>query len=655
MVFASGRASRTGGLLLASLLLGAASCTAPEPAAAPPAPPVRAQDAPRPTPPVLVDVPEVPPAPPTPAPVAVAPAAPTLLDTLGAAYPPDLARPADTTGGAAWTERTLARLTPEQRVYQMVMAGIPAGSSWAQVRPSMLALARAGVGGFLVPRLWAPDEVFRAATELQAVAPVPLLMAADYERGVGRGSNPLTEFPAAMAFGAAGDPSLAGVAGRVTAIESRAVGINFVFAPVVDVNTEPRNPIINTRAYGERAEDVARMAEAYVREAERFGALTTLKHFPGHGDTREDTHAELAVVSTSRTALEAVHLAPYRALFASAAPPAAVMVAHVAAPALEAAYAGPTSGTPYDVTARLTGARSATLSPALVTGLLRRQLGYDGLVVTDDVQMGALRGMSEAERAVRPVEAGADIVLTPRDAHAAARALSAALASGRITSAQVAASARRVLRAKARAGLHREAAPREAAFRRVMAGGLGQPFARQIAARSATLVKAAPGALPVRGRVLLVQLANTRATGALGAGVSGLARALAPAAERRFDGPVTLGQARALAREAEGYDAVVIAAHFRIVQSRGDVGLVAGHATLVHELVAGRTPVVMAGFGNPYALAAFGEADALLLHYDSTLPSVESAVRVLRGLAPAPGRLPVTLDGFPYGTGVGAF
>ena len=635
-------------MLLAALLpLVSASCSsggsssgwgqsAPPkpPAALPPATP-SPRAVPQPAPPVVAAAPVVEPAPP--------PVRRTLLDTLFAAYPAWTQAPVDTFGAARWTDDIYRNLTDRQRAMQLVMASIPAGSSWARVRTEMLALAREGVGGFLVPRAWDPSEVFRAATELQNAAPVPLLLAADYERGVGRPGNRFTEFPAAMAFGAAGDPTLAGVAGRLTALESRAIGVHLVFAPVVDVNTEPNNPIINNRAYSERADDVARMAGAYVAEAERLGVLTTLKHFPGHADTEDDTHARLAVARSGWDAMQNTHLLPYRRLFAAPTPPSAVMVAHVAAPSLETGSDNIGSGTGLQ--------RSATLSPAIVTDLLRRRLGFDGLVVTDDVQMGALAGLSEAERAVRPVVAGVDLVLTPRNARTAGAALLDAVETGRISRADFAAHVRRVLRAKGRAGLHRRAAPDAATFSTLDRDALGRRFAEQVAARSATLLKVAPNTLPVEGRVLLVQVSNVRAAGTLAAGMDAFSRALGATVERRFDGPTTIRQALDLRTLADGFDVVVVAAHFRLVSGRGDAGLRDGQRTLIQQVLGSNARSVVAGFGNPYALADFADADALLLHYDSTLPSAQSAGLILRGHAVAPGRLPVTLRGFPYGSG----
>src|SRR5690606_24829544 len=192
-----------------------------------------------------------------------------------------------------------------------------------------------GVGGFLVPRLLDPEEVFEETQRLQAATPVPLFFAADYERGTGRFNNALTELPSNMALGATRDTVLAAAAGRLTAIESRALGINLLFAPVVDVNNNPDNPIINIRSYGEDPALVGAMATAFVREAQRHGVLTTLKHFPGHGNTTTDSHARMGTVGSDFAELDSIELRPYRDVLTGPHPSAGVMTAHLWVPALD--------------------------------------------------------------------------------------------------------------------------------------------------------------------------------------------------------------------------------------------------------------------------------------------------------------------------------
>ena len=483
-----------------------------------------------------------------------------------------------------------------------------------------------------MPRAWPPDEVRRAVAEMQAAARVPLLVAADYERGAGRADfDRLTELPALMAFGAARDTLFAAAAGRLVAAESRAVGVNWLFGPVVDVNRDPNNPIINTRAYGERADDVAVMARAFVREAERGGLLTTLKHFPGHGDTSTDSHSRLALVDAPLATVEASDLLPYRALFASDAAPSAVMVAHVHTAALDPVR------------------RAATVSPVVMGDLLRGRLGFAGLVVTDDLEMNALDDLGRDGRIVRPLLAGADVALTLGSASRAIAAVRAAVASGEMSEADLAARTRRVLAAKAHIGLHHAAAPDDARWRAHGAGG-AHALADTVARRSATRLDTRADVLPLSGRVALVQIANVRASGSLGRALDAFRAELRPAIERRYDTVPTDAEVAALVATAGQADVVVVALYQRLVSGRGFAGLKSGQERLVEALHRAGKPVVLVTMGNPYATADFSDVDATLVFYDTTLASVRAAGAVLRG-ASAPGRLPVTSGGYTVGSG----
>ncbi len=561
----------------------------------------------------------------------------TLLDSLFLLYPDTLlARFApDTTGAGRWADSVYRALTPDQRIGQLFIVNLPPGARNAQ---TAALVETHGVGGFLVSRLMPPEDVFTTTTRLQKEARVPLFIAADYERGAGRFNNPLTEIPSNMALGATRLPELAAAAGRLTAIESRATGVNFVFAPVADVNNNPRNPIINIRSYGERGALVGEMAGAFVREAQRYGLLTTLKHFPGHGNTRDDTHSRLATVPGSRAALDSVELRPFKMVLQGPTPPVAVMTAHVWAPGLE------------------TEQLPSTFSQRVLTGLLRDTLGFDGLVVTDDVQMGALQNTyTLAQRVTEPFRAGADIILTPGNLPAAIGAVRAALADGSLPAARFEQAVRRVLRAKAQAGLHRRAAPDPALYQFVMQEPWGAPIAQRIADASATLVKNST-ALPLTGkRLLMLHLSNYRDSESIDAAMQFFDQRLAAGDSSitsfRYDRrpPASaVAELRAAARDAE---VIVVALYLRLISGRGSAGLVAGQQALVDALARSGKPVVLVTFGNPYALLDTPGASATLVLYDPTLASVQAAAAILRGEQRPAGRLPITVGGYAYGTG----
>ena len=356
-----------------------------------------------------------------------------------------------------WVKTTLARMSLDEKIGQMLVPSFESTfiASDSDAFDRLVHLVRDDhVGGFHVfggsrptpgvllnagyssVTLGDPFEAASVLNRLQAIAPIPLLNTADFEAGVGFRLAGATVFPRNMAFGAAGDEHLAFEAGRVTAVEGRAVGVHVDFAPIVDVNDNPRNPVINTRSFGEDPAAVARLGAAYVRGLQAGGMLATLKHFPGHGNTDVDSHLGLPIIREPRAELDQVELAPFRAGIAAGAD--AVMIAHIEMPALD-----PAPETP------------ATLSRPIVTGLLRGELGFDGLVYTDSMSMDAVAKMlPPGEAAVRAVEAGNDVVLHSPDDDAALAAIKAAVEKGEIPEARIAASAERILRAKARLGLY---------------------------------------------------------------------------------------------------------------------------------------------------------------------------------------------------------
>lgn len=547
------------------------------------------------------------------------------------------AAPFDSVAAFDWVEETLATLSLDQKIGQLLIVDLSAGARGVFGDPERL-VRDLHVGGFLVPRLMRPREVYQRTSRLQSIAHVPLFFAADYERGVGRFNNPLTELPSNMAIGATRDTVFAAAMGRLTAIESRAIGINLIFAPVVDVNNNPENPIINIRSFGEDADMVGRMAAAYVREAQSFGVQTTLKHFPGHGDTSVDTHARMAVVERDRASLDQIELKPYATLLERGARPAGVMSAHLWVKALD------------DVS------QPATFSGRVLTGLLREELGFEGFVVTDDIKMGALQGQySFEDRMLKPLEAGADIILTPGEPERAVSVIRAAVASGALPDSIIDASVRRVLWAKARAGLYRGYSPNPDFLEYLLAESRGAGLARAIADRAVTLLKSSES-LPLDDthRTAIVQLTNYRGSESIGAAMDALESrqaALSQPAAFRFDGDVSAAQRSRVLEAARGADVVVVSLYLRLIAGRGDAALSQSQAALVRALLDVPVPVVLITFGNPYAVSAFANADAHVVAYDQSLETVAAVHAVLTGSLPPTGRLPITVEPYSFGAG----
>ena len=337
-----------------------------------------------------------------------------------------------------------------------------------------------GVGGFILFG-GERDAIRTLAARLQAAAPHPLLIASDLERGAGQQAQGLTQLPPLRALAPLGADAVREAA-RLTAREARDVGINWVFAPVVDLDVEAANPIVQTRAFGDDPEQVGALGAAWIMACQAGGVLACAKHYPGHGRTVTDSHAGLPVVASSRLTLDA-DLVPFR--MAAEAGVAAMMTAHVAYPALDP------SGAP------------ATYSAAIVKGLLRRELGFDGLVVTDALVMeGALQGLDEAQGAVKALQADCDLLLYPKDVAAVAHALEAAAASGALDADQLEEAAIRRREAIARVAEPMTLAPRD------FAAGQSQGEAIRVAA-----VEALRGTPPAGRRRVRVDIIDDDAGG----------------------------------------------------------------------------------------------------------------------------------------------
>ena len=572
------------------------------------------------------------------------PGAPALAPGLLTPPVPEIERPEAPPPPAAALRGAPApgALSVREKAAQLVMPWI-GGEYWADDNAAMqsaLHLARdVGVGGFVLGIAASPFDIAAKVNALQRAARLPLLIAADLESGPAMRLRGGTAFPGNMALGATGRELDAYEVGRVTALEAQAVGIRWLFAPVVDVNNNPANPIINTRSFGEDPGRVAALAAAFVRGVREHGALATAKHFPGHGDTGVDSHLAVPLIGADRARLDTVELVPFRAAVRTGVD--AVMSGHLVVPALVGADGPP-----------------ATLSAAVLDTLLRRDLGFRGLVVTDALAMGAIVGRyGAAQAAVLAFEAGADVLLMPGDAAAAIDALVAAVDAGTIRMARLDSSVSRVFAAKARAGLWARRMVDLPAIAAAVGTSDDWALAQDIATRSVVLVRDSARLVPLpperRRRVVVAAFgddagpgAGTAFTAALRGGLDGLrAFRLYPAS-----GPASYDSVRTAAGDA---GAVVFVASPRPAPWRPDaVSIPPALADLADSLsVAGR-PVVFVSLGSPYVLAQVPRVPAFLVAWNATEPTERAAALALLGLAPVTGRLPVSLPPlYPIGTG----
>ncbi|MHB1192769.1 MAG: glycoside hydrolase family 3 protein [Longimicrobiales bacterium] len=546
----------------------------------------------------------------------------------------------------AWAARTLAGLTLEEKVGQLLMPWVlgdfaPEGSTSHE--RALRYLQEQHVGGIIMS-VGSPTEVAAKINDLQRHAKHPLLVAADLETGAGfrmagvvylPGPIELggaTNFPSLMAVGAAGDPQLAYEMGRVTAVEARAVGIHVPFAPVLDVNNNPANPIINVRSFGEDPVRVGVLGAAFVRGVEEHGAIATGKHFPGHGDTGKDSHLELPTIAVSRARMDSVELRPFRD--AMAAGMGGIMTAHITIPSIN-------GGT----------GDAATLSPRVLTGLLRNEMGFQGIVFTDAMDMSAISGrLGSGEAAVRALLAGADVILMPASVEQAAKGLVDAVRSGRVSEARLDASVIRLLRAKETLGLHRE---REVPLGRVHAA-VGVPahvlMADSIARRSITVLRNGRDLLPLRGtrsaRVLSVSY--RRSTDVLaGRAFNRRLRATYPRLiTAEVDRDTGSGVYDGLLRQAREAALVVVGTYVTAVSYSGSVALPGEVSGFIRRLAEAGVPHVVVSFGNPYLISDFPRVQAYVLAWSGSVASQEAAADALLGDIDVSGRTPTRIPGF---------
>jgi beta-N-acetylhexosaminidase len=538
-----------------------------------------------------------------------------------------------------WVTSTLRKMSVDEKIGQVMCVTYFGGLVSTKSKPYEELLRQVEgmhVGGFIVVTEGSPLGTVRSrvyptavlANQLQRHARIPLLIGADFETGTAMRLADGTAFPDPMAVAAAGSPKDAYEIGRITALEARAVGVNWVFAPVSDVNNNPDNPIINIRSFGEDPGRVAEFVSAFVRGAEENGVIATAKHFPGHGNVSTDSHIDLPIVGSDRHQLETIELVPFRAAIAAGV--SSIMTAHLAVPAIE-----PDTEVP------------ATLSSHILTDLLRKQLHFEGLTVTDALDMGGVaRRYPPGEAAVRALLAGADVLLMPPVPDAAFAAVKEAVDSGRIPQSRLDEAVTRILRAKAALGLQRD--------RIVSIDALNSRFGRpewketalDIADRGVTLVRDAAHRLP---------LDSTRPARYLLAIVSGdsdpypgeiLEEEIRPRVDTleviRTD--TRFVKVSSLSVPAPGsYDVAIIALFVHVKDRKGTIGLPDEQAALVKQLLQSGKPAAIVCFGNPYLIARFPSAPTWLAVFSTSDVAQQAAGRALFGQVAIAGHQPVSV------------
>jgi beta-N-acetylhexosaminidase len=565
--------------------------------------------------------------------------------------------------GEKWAEKTLHKLSLEEKVGQVFMIWCRASflnvenPEYLQWREEM---QKYHVGSFAMtvhvdgPYLLRsePYEAAELLNRLQSESKLPLLFAADFERGVSMRLLGTTVFPHAMAFGGDGKVEDAETFGSISALEARAIGIHWNFFPDADVNSNPANPIINTRSFGEDPKQVGDLVAAYIKGAHEGGMLTTAKHFPGHGDTATDSHLGVASVNVDRTHLDSIELPPFRQAIAAGVD--SVMVAHVTVPALDS--------DPNHV---------ATISPAIVSDLLEKQLGFKGIIVTDALDMAALTHLfanNVGRAAVESFKAGNDLLLIPADFPASYNAMLQAVQSGEISRERLDRSVLKILRTKASLGLQ----DARTVDVRAIANLVGKPgniaFGQQVADSAVTLVRDNGKVLPLKSSIknqgtakaglpyttqeethnqVVAVLFSDDVRTESGRAFGREFRARIPDARVLYVDPrIAAGMSDEVLKAVDEARAVVAAVY--VVPSAGRVGNTVAMAdatgTLLQQLLdraAGKTAVV--AMGNPYLAADFPNIENYMCTFSNATVSELSAIKALFGEIAIRGHLPVSI------------
>lgn len=562
-----------------------------------------------------------------------------------------------------WADKHLKKMSVDAKIGQTVFIGLNAkfanrdSAFFKEMRRRVVENRIGGVIFFGAPIY----ETTVLINRLQELSETPLLMSLDAETGVGMRFEDAVNFPWAMAISATGNPEYARRVGRITGREARALGIYHIYAPVLDVNNNAGNPVINVRSFGEDPEDVAKYGVAFIEGLQSENVLATAKHFPGHGDTNVDSHRGLPIIDKSMAELEKTELLPFRR--AVEAGVGSVMIAHIALPRIDAEEIKPLTNFMQGdaergaeiVTAKAT--IPATLSATIQTGLLREAMGFKGLIVSDAMSMSGLTiYFNQEEAGVRAFLAGTDILEKPADPDAMIRGLKMAVQSGRISEERLNESVRKILAWKYELGLAKKKITPINEIDRVVGGPESAALTDEIAEKAITLVRNDDRVLPLdrNAKIAVLGISN---------GFDGpptmvpLARSLDERGIRFTSAYLqenSLQSESVAARKVVAEADVLIAALYGRVRSgaRNSVGIPENGAAVLREALASGKKVIGVSFGNPYILSSFPELKTYVVAYGD-MPSLQRATaRTLTGEIDFNGRLPISLPGlYPRGTG----
>ncbi len=553
---------------------------------------------------------------------------------------------------ASQVQSWLSQMSLRQQVAQLVVVpfyGESLASSSKEFQDYQSLVRDTGIGGMIILNRVRGGLVVNAEphamaaflNRMQRSAKIPLIVGGDFERGASMRVSDTIKFPHNMAYAAARDVEGTRLLGLQTARESRAMGVHWIFAPAADVNNNADNPVINLRSYSENPDEVAQHVRAYVDGAHSDPSnpvLVCAKHFPGHGDTAVDSHLGLSRIEATRERLNEMELKPFAAAIAAGVD--SIMTAHLSIPALE----------PEEI--------PVTVSPKVMTKLLKEELGFRGIVTTDAMDMyGLSKQLKPGEAAVRAIEAGVDVLLIPPDPERAIQAVVRAVQSGRISPQRIRASVEKILTAKVRLGLHRNKLVEIERIPDAVNVAAAAERAQQTADRAVTLVRDARDLFPLKEpdrACVFVAMENRWSI---------LGRRFLD--EVKMRGPKTLAQVvdsslpdaalDEIAKAASTCAGVYVATFSSPSAYRGDTALMLSPplTRFLETLMAGPAPVGLISFGNPYLLRAFPVAPSYVAVFTTAATGEVAMAKALFGQSRFQGKLPVTIPGLAeYGAGI---
>ncbi|GAA4314857.1 glycoside hydrolase family 3 N-terminal domain-containing protein [Compostibacter hankyongensis] len=542
--------------------------------------------------------------------------------------------PAASSAARHWADSVFRTLSPEQRIAQLIFVRAYSNQGAAHVREVTRLVRDKHVGG-LVFFQGGPVRQASLTNYYQRLAKVPLFVSIDGEWGLGMRLDSVISFPRQLQLGAVQDSSLIYRMGVAVGEQCRRMGIQINFAPVVDINNNPENPVINDRSFGENKYRVARWGIQYMQGMQRMGILACAKHFPGHGDTNTDSHKALPTINKSMAQLHALELYPFQQMVRAGV--AAVMVAHLDIPAIDKRPHRPTS-----------------LSYKNVTGLLKGELGFTGIVFTDALGMQGVAGyFTHGQASVEALRAGNDALLLPQDVDESITAVRAAIGKGILRQSEIDARVKKILMAKYAAGLSQ--------WEPVETAHLVEDLNSHTAALKDSLCRASFTALRNENNMLPLRAEKKEKLACLIIGTAGNHPLVQELKKYRsvdayyFSGGTYAAGAALADRLKKGYDRVIVAVTGYSRYPAHNYGISQPEVQLVKQLTQ-EMPSVAVAFGNPYAIRNFCEAPALLAAYEDDATMSRIAASVIFGKTDPRGRLPVTVcPGLPSGKGLTDF